>query len=110
MSIIKIQKKGQVTLPTALRERVGVADGDLLEVTVNRGSFILRPKQITDRSTFPTADDEYTPAQRRIIDARLAKARTEIKKGKVSPAFATVEEMTEYLKKRKPQKTIKRLP
>ena len=43
-----------------------------------------------DRSKFPTTDDEYTPAQRRIIDARLAKAMLEVKKGRVSPAFDTI--------------------
>jgi hypothetical protein len=41
-----------------------------------------------DRSAFPTADGEYTPAQRRIIDARLAKADADIKVGRVSKPFA----------------------
>lgn len=102
MSTIKVQKKGQVTLPTALRERVGVAYGDLLEVTVNRGSFVLRPKRTGHR----TNDDEYTPEQRRAIDKRLAKAMAEAKSGKLSPAFATAKEMADYLRKTRP--TIKR--
>jgi len=29
---------------------------------------------VIDRSKFPTANDEYTPQQRRIIDARLAES------------------------------------
>jgi hypothetical protein len=40
------------------------------------------------RSRFPAADDEYTPAQRRIIDASLARADADIKAGRVSRAFS----------------------
>ena len=40
-------------------------------------------------SKLPTADDEYTPEQRRIIDARLAKADADIRAaGRVSRAFS----------------------
>jgi hypothetical protein len=41
-----------------------------------------------DRSRFPNADDEYTPEQRRIIDASLSKADADIKAGRVSKAFS----------------------
>ena len=34
MSIIKVKTKGQVTIPAALRTRLGVAVGDLLEAQV----------------------------------------------------------------------------
>ena len=38
------------------------------------GKIVITPRLLIDRSQFPNADDEYTPAQRRIIDARLDKA------------------------------------
>ena len=38
--------------------------------------------------TRPNADDEYTPAQRRIIDAQLAKGLADIKAGRVSKAYS----------------------
>ena len=41
----------------------------------------------------PSADDEYTPEQRRIIDARLAKAGEDVKHGRVYGPFNTAEEM-----------------
>lgn len=41
----------------------------------------------------PSADDEYTPAQRRVIDARLAEADDDIKHGRVYGPFHTAEEM-----------------
>ena len=43
-------------------------------------NFVLTPKLVVDR--------EYTPAQRRVIDARLAKAEADIKAGRVSKAFS----------------------
>jgi hypothetical protein len=48
---------------------------------------------VIDRSKFPNADDEYTPAQHRIIDARLGKAVADIKHGRTYGPFNTAEEM-----------------
>jgi hypothetical protein len=73
-----------------LRTKAGLAKGDMVEAAFERGRIVLTPK--ADRSRFPNADDEYTPTQRRLIDARLDKAEAEIKKGRVSPAFATAAE------------------
>ena len=62
-----------------------------------RGKIILTPKVVIDRSKFPTADDEYTPEQRRIIDARLAESTEDIKKGRLYGPFDTHEEMMQFL-------------
>jgi AbrB family looped-hinge helix DNA binding protein len=80
MCLLKVQRKGQVTIPTRLRAQVGLLDGDLVEARAHNGEIILTPKFIVDR--------EYTPAQRRVIDARLAKAEADIKAGGVSKAFS----------------------
>ena len=98
-TIVKVQKKGQVTLPTRLRSQAGISDGDLIEATFQRGKIILTPKPALDLSGFPNADDEYTPAQRRIIVARLDKADEDIKAGRVSRAFETAEEFIADLHK-----------
>jgi hypothetical protein len=58
-----------------------VAQGDLVEAFVHRGKIVLTPKLVIDRSKFRNADDEYTPAQRKVIDARL-KQSEEAFKGK----------------------------
>lgn len=94
MSLVKVQRKGVVTLPTRLRNKVGLAEGDVVEASVQRGKIILTPKLVIDRS----GDDEYTPAQRRVIDARLAKALAEVKKGRVYGPFDTIEEMSASLR------------
>lgn len=84
----KIQNKGQVTIPTAVRRQAGLFKGDLVNFAFQRGKIVMTPKLVIDRSRFPTADDEYTPAQRQIIDASLAKADADIKAGRVSKAFS----------------------
>jgi AbrB family looped-hinge helix DNA binding protein len=57
----KIQHKGQVTIPTRLRNQAGLSKGDLVEFTFQRGKIVITPKLVIDRSQFQNADDEYTP-------------------------------------------------
>ena len=99
-TLVKIHRKGQVTLPSRLRSAIGVAEGDLVEASVHRGKIVLTPKPVTDRSKFPTADDEYTPEQRRIIDARLAEGLADIKAGRTFGPFNSADEMIAHMKKR----------
>jgi len=96
MSIVKIQRKGQMTLPTGVRTAVGLADGDLVDVRVTGRRIVITPTLVIDRSKFPTADDEYTPEQRRIINARLAKAE----KGPFFGPFKNGAEVAAFMKKR----------
>ena len=95
----KIQDKGQVTIPTVVRRKAGLSKGDLVNFAYKRGQIVITPKLLIDRSKFPTANDEYTPAQRKIIDARLAKADADIKAGRLSPVFNTAEELIAHLHK-----------
>ena len=94
MPLVRVQKNGQVTLPTALRARVGLADGDLLEVKLERGEIILTPRLVVNR----TARDEYTPAQRRVIDRELAKGLEDIKRGRFHGPFNTADEAIASIK------------
>ena len=84
-----------MTLPSRLRAAIGLAEGDLVEASLERGKIVLRPKLVIDRSQYPSADDEYTPQQRRIIEARLAEAR----KGPYHGPFRTAKGAIEFLHK-----------
>jgi AbrB family looped-hinge helix DNA binding protein len=104
-SLVKIHHKGQMTLPSRLRSAIGIAEGDLVEASVQRGRIVLTPKLAIDRSKYPTADDEYTPKQRRMIDARLALARA----GPYHGPFDTAAEAIQFLHTEiKSRKAIKR--
>jgi AbrB family looped-hinge helix DNA binding protein len=98
-STAKIQHKGQVTIPTRVRNQAGLSTGDLVEFSFLRGKIVITPKVAIDRSQFPNADDEYTPTQRRIIDARLAKSDEDIKAGRVRGPFDTHQEFLAALHK-----------
>lgn len=105
----KIQNKGQVTIPTAVRRQAGLSKGDLVNFTFKRGQIVITPTLVIDRSKFPTADDEYTPAQRRTINAQLAEGLEDIRKGRTYGPFNTAEEMIASMKAEiKKHKTAKR--
>ena len=92
MALVKVKAKYQVTLPTTVRQRVDVAVGDVLEAKVEKGKITLSPKAVVPR-------DEYTPAQRRVIDAGLTEALEDVKKGRVYGPFNTAQEMIASLRR-----------
>ena len=67
-----------------------------MEFSFKRGKIVITPKVVIDRSKFPTADDEYTPAERRAIDARLAKSEADFKAGRTR---GTADEAIAFLRK-----------
>ena len=90
-SIVKIHRKGQMTLPTRLRTLAGIAEGDFVEAVYVRGKIVITPKVMVDRSKFPNADDKYTPEQRRVIDRGIAQSEKEYKQGRSFGPFETHE-------------------
>ena len=57
MSIVKIKTKYQITLPTNLREEVGLEIGDFLEAKVEKGKITFTPKTIIDRAIAAGLED-----------------------------------------------------
>ena len=90
-----------LVVPASVRRRAGIKAGDQLEFRVSGGIINIIPK-------LPSADNEYTPAQRRAIDAQLAEAA----KGPYHGPFDTADEMIAHikgeLKKRRALKKSKR--
>jgi len=78
--------KSRLVVPSAVRRRAGFKSGEEIEFRASGGVITITPK-------LPDADDEYTPRQRRIIDARLRKADEDIKAGRVYGPFKTSEEL-----------------
>lgn len=72
-TLVRIHRKGQMTLPTELRSLADIAEGDLVEAAFQRGKTVLSPKLV--------------------IDARLAKSDEDIKHGRVHGPFNTAAEM-----------------
>ncbi len=49
MPLVRVKDKCQVTLPAAIRQKAGLAVGDLLEVKVQGKKITLTPKSVIDR-------------------------------------------------------------
>jgi hypothetical protein len=91
-----------------VRRQAGLSKGDLVKFTFKRGQIVITPKLVIDRSKFPTADGDYTPAQRRAIDARLAKSDEDIKHGRVYGPFGTHQEFVASLHKEAAKLRVKK--
>lgn len=73
-----------VTLPTSVREKVGLAVGDVLEAEVKGKKITLTPKAVVDRD---------------FIEKRLAEGLKDIEEGRVSPAFTSTASAIRYLRR-----------
>ena len=49
MPLVRLHKKGQLTLPVGLRKQARIGDGDLLDARIERGRITLTPKSLVDR-------------------------------------------------------------
>ena len=51
MSVVKILRHGQITLPKEIRKILGVEEGDLLELGLENARVFLQPKVLVDKET-----------------------------------------------------------
>src|ERR1700722_16397443 len=86
-----------MTIPRRVRSAVGLIDGDFVEVRAVGKRIVITPQLAIDRSKF-LAPDEYTPEQRRRVNASL----TEAEKGPYHGPFKNGAEIAAFLKKRQP--------
>jgi AbrB family looped-hinge helix DNA binding protein len=105
MPISKLGQRRQVVIPKEICEKLGLEEGDFVEVTSAQGKVIIKPKKLID------ADEVLTPAQRATIDRRLAEGLEDIEQGRVHGPFESVDTMLRSLhgartaRKRNPSKT-----
>jgi bifunctional DNA-binding transcriptional regulator/antitoxin component of YhaV-PrlF toxin-antitoxin module len=86
-----VKSKAPIAIPPAMQRRARLVPGDQVEIRA-------APGVITIVAKLPSADDEYTPAQRRIIDARLAESEDDFKQGRTFGPFDTADEMIAHMK------------
>jgi AbrB family looped-hinge helix DNA binding protein len=87
---IIVKSTADLVVPRSVRRRAGIKPGDRVEFKVSGGAINIVPK-------LPSAEDEYTPGQRRIINARLAESKDDMKKGRAFGPFETHEAMIAFL-------------
>jgi AbrB family looped-hinge helix DNA binding protein len=50
VTLTKVTRNGQITLPASVRRSTGIEEGDLVAVTVEGEAIILTPKRLVDKS------------------------------------------------------------
>lgn len=89
---IKIQARGVLTLPKKIREKAGLDAGSLVDVEVSDGQVTMRAVSRLDPEL--------------LADVRQSLA--DLKAGRVSPAFSSIEEFKTYMKNKRRQKHLAR--
>ena len=85
MALTRVKTKYQITLPTTVREEVGLIVGDVLEARVEAGRITLTPKATIDRE--------------------LLLSLADVKAGRVRGPFNSVEDMLRSLRRKSRKKT-----
>ncbi len=85
MPLVKVREKYQVTLPAPVRQRVGVAVGDVLEAAVQGKKITLTPKAARDKDL------------KSVIESRLAEGLEDIRKGRIYGPFSSAKALVRSL-------------
>ena len=91
MAVTNLKNKPPVVVPDGALKRAGFKRGQELEFRAGGGVITIVRKP-------PSADDEYTPEQRRIVDAQLSEGLADIKAGRTHGPFSSADEMIAHMK------------
>jgi AbrB family looped-hinge helix DNA binding protein len=53
MSVVKVLRHGQITLPKTLREVLDIKEGDILEIELEKSHLVLKTKVLVDKEEVP---------------------------------------------------------
>ena len=87
---VKNDNKAPLVIPRAARRKAGFKSGQVLEIKASGGVITILPK-------LPSADNEYTPAQRRAIDAVLKESEAEFRERQGLGPFNSADEMITHM-------------
>ena len=87
----KVTYKGQLTIPREIRRRVGLEDGDLVDIEIIDGRIVLTPKALIDKDKlwFWTREWQEKECQ---VDEDIAAGRLS--------SFDNADEAVEWLKRK----------
>ena len=88
MALTKVTRNFQVSIPKEIRDRLRIEQGDIIEVAERHGEIIMIPKRLIDADQAWFWTPEWQQDER--------KADEDIRAGRVSGPFKTVEEMKKH--------------
>lgn len=78
---LSISSKGQITLPAAMRQALGLAGQAIVTAEIREGRIVLAPAMVVETEIFPDADvaawdaaDTFAPGERKALEVALAPA------------------------------------
>ena len=89
-AIMKISPQGQIRIPKNIMSTLGIEKGDYVEVDLEEGQIVLKPRKLIDPSQGWYWTKEWQKMEADVDD--------EIKKHQLSPKFQTAEEGLKWLK------------
>jgi len=84
----KVTRHGQITLPAEIRKKLGIEEGDLIEIEVKNEQAVLIPKKLVDKNQSYFWTKEWQEAEK--------EAEKDIKEGRVD-VFQSVDELIKDL-------------
>ena len=72
---VKILYKGLMTIPKAMREKVGIKEGDVAKVRVEGNKIVLEPRQEAEYRIFTDEEIKRWEKEDRLSKAELKKAK-----------------------------------
>jgi AbrB family looped-hinge helix DNA binding protein len=89
MTLSKITRNYQVSIPKNVRDALGLTEGDYLEVEERDGEIVMIPQRLIDADQAWFWTPEWQAGEREVEE--------DIRAGRVSGPFKTVEEMKKHL-------------
>jgi len=87
---MKISPQGQIRIPKKIMSTLGIEKGDYVEVDLEEGQIVLKPRKLIDPSQGWYWTKEWQKMEADVDD--------EIKKHQLSPKFQTAEQGLKWLK------------
>ncbi len=81
MPLVKIKTKGQITLPHQVRKRLGLAEGDVVEIDVENGHGVIIPQRLVPATPAP----KLSAKEQRTLEAakkKIAAIQKDLKRSK----------------------------
>ena len=75
MTLTKVRPKGQITLPDGVRKAARLSEGDYLEISVESGAIVMRPKKLIDADQAWFWSDAWQRSEREASED-IARGRT----------------------------------
>jgi AbrB family looped-hinge helix DNA binding protein len=72
MPLVRIKTKGQITIPKKVRDALGLAEGDLIDIEIQNGRGIILPKRVVTAGPVP----RLSPKELRLLEGARKKIET----------------------------------